>query len=218
MQHGKEQGRATQAPTHQTSQHKSLLNKVFFRRFKNSNQQALRLRPPTPLLPYPIGKGQGCIRRAGTSEAAPEAVRQAVRGGCQSGWGRLLSVTNAIEPGIAARETVARHRRGALEGGGGGGLPSNGEGGGRGERGTRLPEEGKKGRTCAPLSKGLIPARPLTVCPRCLWGCYRSGPLASADLLLPWASLPCSSAPQGTQWPRGSARQRARPCSRYPRR
>ena len=40
---------------------------------------------------------QGCIRRGGTSEAAPEAVRQAVGGGCQSGWGRLLSVTNAIE-------------------------------------------------------------------------------------------------------------------------
>ena len=29
----------------------------------------------------------------------PEAVRQAVGGGCQSGWGRLLSVTNAIEAG-----------------------------------------------------------------------------------------------------------------------
>ena len=35
----------------------------------------------------------------GTSEAAPEVVRQAVGGGCQSGWGRLLSVTNAIEAG-----------------------------------------------------------------------------------------------------------------------
>ena len=35
----------------------------------------------------------------GTSEAAREAVGQAVRGGCQSGWGRLLSVTNAIEAG-----------------------------------------------------------------------------------------------------------------------
>ena len=28
-----------------------------------------------------------------------EAVRQAVGGGCQSGWGRLLSVTNAAEAG-----------------------------------------------------------------------------------------------------------------------
>ena len=41
----------------------------------------------------------GCIRREGASEAAPGAVRQAVGGGCQSGWGRLLSVTNAIEAG-----------------------------------------------------------------------------------------------------------------------
>ena len=40
---------------------------------------------------------QGCIRREGTSKAVPEAVAQAVGGGCQSGWGRLLSVTNAIE-------------------------------------------------------------------------------------------------------------------------
>ena len=28
-----------------------------------------------------------------------EGVRQAVGGGCQSGWGRLLSVTNATEAG-----------------------------------------------------------------------------------------------------------------------
>ena len=40
-----------------------------------------------------------CIRKEGTSDAAPEAVGQAVGGGCQSGWGRLLSVTNAIEAG-----------------------------------------------------------------------------------------------------------------------
>ena len=33
-------------------------------------------------------------------ETASEAVRQAVGGGCQSGWGRLLSVTNAVEVGI----------------------------------------------------------------------------------------------------------------------
>ena len=33
--------------------------------------------------------GQGCIRRGGASEAAPEAVRQAVGGGCQSGWGTV---------------------------------------------------------------------------------------------------------------------------------
>ena len=45
------------------------------------------------------GGGGGCIGRAGASEAAPAAVGQAVGGGCQSGWGRLLSVTNAIEAG-----------------------------------------------------------------------------------------------------------------------
>ena len=46
-----------------------------------------------------MGKGQGCIRREGTSEPAPEAVGQAVGGGYESGWGRLLSATNAIEAG-----------------------------------------------------------------------------------------------------------------------
>ena len=45
------------------------------------------------------GGPQGCIRTERASEVAPEAVRQAVGGGCRSGWGRLLSVTNAIEPG-----------------------------------------------------------------------------------------------------------------------
>ena len=47
---------------------------------------------------------QGCIRREGTSEVAPGAVRSAVGGGCQSGWGQLLSLTNAIEPGTAVGE------------------------------------------------------------------------------------------------------------------
>ena len=46
------------------------------------------------------GGGEGCIGRQGTSEAAPEALRQAVGGGCRGGWGQLLSVTNAIEPGV----------------------------------------------------------------------------------------------------------------------
>ena len=45
------------------------------------------------------GVSQGCIRRERASEAAPEAVRQAVGGGRQSGWGRLLSVTKAVEAG-----------------------------------------------------------------------------------------------------------------------
>ena len=47
----------------------------------------------------PICTNKGRIRREGASEAAPEVVRLAVGGGCQSGWGRLLSVTNAIETG-----------------------------------------------------------------------------------------------------------------------
>ena len=34
-----------------------------------------------------VPEEQGCIRREGASEAAPAAVRQAVGGGCQSGWG-----------------------------------------------------------------------------------------------------------------------------------
>ena len=54
-----------------------------------------------------------------TSEAATEAFRQTVGGGCQSGWGRLLSVINASKPAFAVRETVAGRRLGALEGGGG---------------------------------------------------------------------------------------------------
>ena len=54
-------------------------------------------------LEHPQGAGQGCIRREGTSEAAPEAGRQAVGGGCRSGWGRLLSVTNAVEAGTCRR-------------------------------------------------------------------------------------------------------------------
>ena len=45
------------------------------------------------------GGGQGCIGTEGTAEAAPETVRQAAGGGCGSGWGRLLSVTSAIEAG-----------------------------------------------------------------------------------------------------------------------
>ena len=53
-----------------------------------------------PLPPRVGGKGgQGCIRREGASEVAPEAVRQAVGAGCQSGWRQLLLVTNAVEAG-----------------------------------------------------------------------------------------------------------------------
>ena len=59
-----------------------------------------------------------CIRRERTSEAAPGAVRQAVGGGCQSGWGRLLSITTPLKLALAVRGTVAGHMLGALEGGG----------------------------------------------------------------------------------------------------
>ena len=52
-----------------------------------------------------------------TSEAAPEAVRQAVGGGCQSGWGRLLSVTNATEAGTCRqRDSGSGDRLGTPEG------------------------------------------------------------------------------------------------------
>ena len=45
------------------------------------------------------------------------AVRKAVGGGCQSGWGRLLRVTNAIE--VAVRGAAAGQKLGTLGGGGG---------------------------------------------------------------------------------------------------
>ena len=49
------------------------------------------------------GGGGGFLQQrvwgAVTHQAAPAAVRQAVGVGCQSGWGQLLSVTNAIEAG-----------------------------------------------------------------------------------------------------------------------
>ena len=44
------------------------------------------------------GEG-GWAGMRGREAAAPGAVRQAVGGGCRSGWGRLLSVTNASEAG-----------------------------------------------------------------------------------------------------------------------
>ena len=54
---------------------------------------------------------------------APEAVRQAVGGGCQSGWGRLLSVANAIEAGTW-RQGDSGWAQVGRPGGGGGGAPS----------------------------------------------------------------------------------------------
>ena len=60
---------------------------------------------------------QGCIRREGTSEAAPEAVRQTVAAGCQSSWGRLLSATNAIEAGTCRQGDSGWALAGRPEGG-----------------------------------------------------------------------------------------------------
>ena len=62
------------------------------------------------------------MRREGDLEAAPVLVGQAVGEGCHSGWGWLLSVTNAVA--LAVRQTEAGHKLGALEGGGGTSPPS----------------------------------------------------------------------------------------------
>ena len=53
--------------------------------------------PMHPCPPMSHHRTYPCV--SATSEAAPGAVRQAVGGGCRSGWGRLLSVTNAVEVG-----------------------------------------------------------------------------------------------------------------------
>ena len=60
---------------------------------------------------------QRCTRRDGASEAAPEAVRQAVGGGCQSGWRRLLPLQMPLQKlALGHRDTVAGRRLGALGG------------------------------------------------------------------------------------------------------
>ena len=64
---------------------------------------------------------QGCSRRKRASEAAPEAVRQAFGGGCESGWGQLLSVTKAIEA-RTWRQLSLKHWKGRKGGGGLGGV------------------------------------------------------------------------------------------------
>ena len=43
------------------------------------------------------GGGGDALEGKGPQGVTPEAVKQAVGGGCPSSWGRLLSVTNAIE-------------------------------------------------------------------------------------------------------------------------
>ena len=78
-------------------------------------------------------KKEGPLKNAGkkgqnttdaTLEAALEALGEAVGEGCQSGWGRLVTVSYCqlqlpLKLALAVRETVAGHRLGALEGGGG---------------------------------------------------------------------------------------------------
>ena len=59
---------------------------------------------------------QGCIRREGASEAAPEAVRQAVGRVAKAVGGGYCRLQMPLKLALAVRETVARHRLGALEG------------------------------------------------------------------------------------------------------
>ena len=56
---------------------------------------------------------RGCIRRESSSEAAPGAFRSAVGGG-------YCRLQMPLKPALGARQTVAGHRLGALEGVGGG--------------------------------------------------------------------------------------------------
>ena len=74
--------------------------------------------PPPPRNPPP----QGCVRLGETVEAAPEAVTQAVGGGCQRGYCRLQM---PLKLAFAVKGTVTGHRLGTLEGGGGASPPSN---------------------------------------------------------------------------------------------
>ena len=64
---------------------------------------------------------QGRIRREGTPDAAPGALRLAVGGGCQRGWGGYCRLPVPLKLALSVRGTVAGHRLGAL--GGGGRLP-----------------------------------------------------------------------------------------------
>ena len=83
---------------------------------KGMDRCALRDRGRGVLSVWPTG--WECIRREGASEAAPAAVREAVGGGCQSGWGGYCPLQMPLKPALGIRKTVAGHRLGALEGGG----------------------------------------------------------------------------------------------------
>ena len=64
--------------------------------------------PHAPSLSSPsVGLSQGCIGREGT-EAAPPAVRQAVGGGCRSGWGGdYCRLQMPLKRALTDRRTVA---------------------------------------------------------------------------------------------------------------
>ena len=74
--------------------------------------------------------GQGCIVTEGTSEAAPEAGRQAV-GGAKAVGGGCCRLQMPLRLALGVRGTVAGRRLGAL-GGGGGGVGTRPWGGGGG--------------------------------------------------------------------------------------
>ena len=90
-------------------------------------RRGLRVRPHGPQSALVVGGQQGpspqpppprdAVGREGTPEAAPEAVRQAVGGGCQSGWGAVTVGYMPLKLGRGVRGTVTGHRLGALEGG-----------------------------------------------------------------------------------------------------
>ena len=67
-----------------------------------------------------LSAGQGCIRREGASEAAPEAVRRAVGAVAKAVGGGYRRLQMPLKLAFAVRETVAGRRLGALDGGGGG--------------------------------------------------------------------------------------------------
>ena len=94
-----------------------------------------------------LAGGQGCIRREGTAGVTPEAVRQAVGGGCQSGWGRLPSVTNAIEAGTWRQGDSGWAWAGRP--GAGGGSPPPFLGGG-----WELPDAQATASSCTPRTVG----------------------------------------------------------------
>ena len=68
------------------------------------------------------GGGSDALAGEGSQRQPQKRLRLAVGGGCQSGWGRLLSVTNAIEAG-ACRQGDSDWAWAGRPGGGGGGTP-----------------------------------------------------------------------------------------------